>query len=80
MQAILATEFGGPDVLNLEEIPHPSAGAGQVRVRIHAVGVNPYDTYMRSGSYAIKPDLPYTPGADAAAVGQLAQRQLHGEP
>ena len=68
MQAILATEFGGPDVLKLEEIPDPSAGAGQVRVRIHAVGVNPYDTYMRSGAYAIKPDLPYTPGADAAGV------------
>ncbi len=42
--------------------------AGQVRVRIHAVGVNPYDTYMRAGGYAIKPDLPYTPGADAAGV------------
>jgi NADPH2:quinone reductase len=35
---------------------------------VHAIGVNPYDTYMRSGSYAIKPDLPYTPGADAAGV------------
>src|SRR5215203_3363442 len=68
MQAILAREFGGPDVLKLEEVPDPSACAGQVRVRIHAVGVNPYDTYMRSGTYAIKPDLPYTPGADAAGV------------
>lgn len=68
MQAILAREFGGPDVLKLEEVPDPQAGAGQVRVRIHAVGVNPYDTYMRSGAYAIKPDLPYTPGADAAGV------------
>lgn len=68
MQAILARAFGGPDVLKLEEIPDPHAGAGQVRVRIHAAGVNPYDTYMRSGAYAIKPDLPYTPGADAAGV------------
>ena len=68
MQAILAREFGGPEVLKLEEVPDPRAGAGQVRVRIHAVGVNPYDTYMRSGAYAIKPDLPYTPGADAAGV------------
>ena len=68
MQAILAREFGGPEVLKLEEVPDPLAGAGQVRVRIHAVGVNPYDTYMRSGAYAIKPDLPYTPGADAAGV------------
>ena len=66
MQAILARAFGGPDVLKLEEVPDPAAGRGQVRVRVHAVGVNPYDTYMRSGAYAIKPDLPYTPGADAA--------------
>jgi NADPH2:quinone reductase len=68
MQAILARQFGGPDVLKLEEVPDPSAGSGQVRVRIHAVGVNPYETYMRSGAYAIKPDLPYIPGADAAGV------------
>ena len=68
MQAILAREFGGPEVLKLEELPEPAAGAGQVRVRVHAVGVNPYETYMRAGAYAIKPDLPYTPGADAAGV------------
>ena len=66
MKAILARAFGGPEVLTLEDVPDPSAGQGQVRVRIHAVGVNPYDTYMRAGGYAITPDLPYTPGADAA--------------
>jgi NADPH2:quinone reductase len=37
-------------------------------VRIHGVGVNPYDTYMRAGTYAVKPPLPYTPGSDAAGV------------
>lgn len=68
MKAILAREFGGPDVMKLEEVPDPAPGKGQVRVRIHAIGVNPYDTYMRAGSYAIKPELPYTPGADAAGV------------
>jgi len=68
MKAILAREFGGPDVLRLEDVPDPAAGNGQVRVRIKAVGVNPYDTYMRAGGYAITPDLPYTPGADAAGV------------
>src|SRR5215213_8035272 len=68
MQAILAREFGGPGVLKLEQVADPIAGPGQVRVRIHAVGVNPYDTYMRAGGYAIKPQLPYTPGADAAGV------------
>ena len=68
MKAILVREFGGPDVLKLEEVPDPTAGAGQVTVRIHAVGVNPYDTYMRAGGSAITPDLPYTPGADASGV------------
>ena len=68
MKAILARQFGGPEVLQLEDVPDPAAGRGQVRVKVHAVGVNPYDTYMRAGGYAIKPDLPYTPGADAAGV------------
>jgi len=68
MQAILARAFGGPEVLKLEDVPNPVAGRGQLRVRVHAVGVNPYDTYMRAGGYAIKPDLPYIPGADGAGV------------
>src|SRR5258708_7855765 len=68
MKAILVREFGGPEVLNLEEIPTPQAGSGQVLVRTHAAGVKPYDNYMRAGTYAIKPPLPYTPGSDAAGV------------
>jgi NADPH2:quinone reductase len=68
MKAILVREFGGPEVLKLEEISTPHPAAGQVLVRIHAAGVNPYDTYMRNGVYAIKPPLPYTPGSDAAGV------------
>jgi NADPH2:quinone reductase len=66
MKAIVVHEFGGPEVLRLEEIPTPRPAAGQVLVRIHAAGVNPYDTYMRNGTYAIKPQLPYTPGSDGA--------------
>jgi NADPH2:quinone reductase len=68
VKAILARAFGGPEVLKLEDVPDPAAGSGQVRVRIRAIGVNPYETYMRSGTYAIKPELPYIPGADAAGV------------
>jgi len=68
MKAILVHQFGGPEVLKLEEIPTPKPAAGQVLVRIHAAGVNPYDTYMRAGTYAVKPPLPYTPGSDAAGV------------
>ena len=68
MKAILVREFGGPEVLKLEEVPTPKPAAGQVLVRIHAAGVNPYDTYMRTGSYAVKPSLPYTPGSDSAGI------------
>jgi NADPH2:quinone reductase len=68
MKAIVVHEFGGPEVLKLEEVPTPKPAAGQVLVRVHAVGVNPYDTYMRAGTYAVKPPLPYTPGSDGAGV------------
>ncbi len=68
MKAIQVHQFGGPEVLTLHEIPTPKAGPGQVLVRVHAAGVNPYDTYMRAGTYAIKPPLPYTPGSDAAGT------------
>jgi NADPH2:quinone reductase len=68
MKAILVHEFGGPEVLKLEEIPTPIPVAGQILVRVHAAGVNPYDTYMRNGTYAVKPPLPYTPGSDGAGV------------
>ena len=68
MKAILVHEFGAPEVMKLEEVPTPKPGSGQVLVRIRAAGVNPYDTYMRAGVYAIKPPLPYTPGGDGAGV------------
>ena len=68
MKAIRAHEFGGPEVLRVEEIPTPQAGPGQIFVRIKAAGVNPVDAYILSGKYAAKPDLPYTPGKDAAGV------------
>ena len=68
MKAIQVHAFGGPEQLKLDEIPTPKPAAGQVLVRVHAAGVNPYDTYMRAGTYPVKPSLPYTPGSDAAGV------------
>jgi NADPH2:quinone reductase len=68
MKAIRVPQFGGPEVLKLEEIPTPKPNDGQVLVRVRAAGVNPYDTYMCAGTYAIKPQLPYTPGSDAAGT------------
>ncbi len=83
MKAIVVHKFGGPEVLMLEEIPTPRPAAGQVLVRIRAAGVNPYDTYMRTGTYMKKPALPYTPGSDGAgeveAVGEGVNKFKPGD-
>jgi len=68
MKAIRVHEFGGPEVLKLENLPDLQPGPGQVVLRVHAVGVNPVESYIRTGTYALKPSLPYTPGFDAAGV------------
>ena len=68
MKAIRIHAFGGPEVMALEDVPDLRPGTGEVAVRIKAVGVNPVETYIRSGQYAHKPNLPYTPGADASGV------------
>ena len=49
MKAIRVHAFGGPEVLNLEEVTDPRPGAGQVVVTVKAAGVNPVETYIRSG-------------------------------
>jgi len=72
MKAIRVHEFGNPEVMKIEEVPDPRPDAGQVVVRVHATGVNPVDTYIRSGLYPMKPELPYTPGMDAAGVVEAA--------
>ena len=68
MKAIRAHSFGGPEVLQLEELDDPVPGAGEVVVDVHAAGVNPADTYMLNGTYAVVPELPYIPGGDAGGV------------
>src|SRR5436309_7809966 len=68
MRAIRVNEFGGPEVLKVQDVPDPKPDSGQVLVRVKAAGVNPVDTYVRAGTYARKPSLPYTPGTDAGGV------------
>jgi len=68
MKAIRVREFGAPAVLKIENVPDPTPGPGQVVIAIKAAGVNPVDTYIRAGTYARKPPLPYTPGSDAGGV------------
>jgi NADPH2:quinone reductase len=55
-------------VLQYEDVPDLEPGEQQVLVHLTAIGVNPVDTYLRSGNYPVKPQLPYTPGSDAAGV------------
>jgi len=68
--------------MNLEEVPDLRPGPDEVVVRVKAAGVNPVDTYIRTGGYAVKPSLPYTPGADGAgivaAVGSGVSRVSEG--
>jgi NADPH2:quinone reductase len=68
MKAVVVREFGAPDVMKVETSSDPRPGAAQVLIHVKAVGVNPVETYIRSGSYARKPGLPYTPGSDLAGV------------
>jgi NADPH:quinone reductase len=78
MRAILAHAFGGPEVLQIAEVPDPTPGPEQVLVRLHAAGVNPYDAYMRTGAYAITPPLPYSPGADGGGVVEAVGSGVSG--
>jgi NADPH2:quinone reductase len=83
MRAIVVHEFGGPEVLKVEEIPTPSTAAGEVLIRVKAIGVNPVDGYIRSGAYARIPALPYVPhtdiGGTVESVGAGVTRLTPGD-
>lgn len=68
MKAIVVREFGGPEVMRLEDAAKPEPTGTQVLVKIMAAGVNPVETYIRAGAHAIRPELPYTPGGDGAGI------------
>lgn len=68
MKAIIVREFGPPEVMKIEEVPTPAPFGTQVLVHIKAAGVNPVDTYLRTGVHAHAPKLPYTPGKDGAGT------------
>jgi NADPH2:quinone reductase len=67
MKAIRVHEFGGPEVLKLEDVPDPTPGPGQVVIKTYAVGINPYETYIRAGSYGPQ-QFPLVLGGDAGGV------------
>lgn len=76
-KAILVHEFGGPEVMRLEDVALPAPGKGEVRVRFHAVGVNFIDTYFRTGAYK-PPSMPFIPGNEAAGVVAAVGRGVKG--
>ncbi len=78
MKAVRVHQFGGPEALRVEDVPDPVPGAHEVLVRLHAAGVNPVDTYIRGGSYARKPVLPFIPGADGAGVIEAFGAEVRG--
>jgi NADPH:quinone reductase-like Zn-dependent oxidoreductase len=71
MRAVGVVEFGGPEALQVLDVPDVNAGPGEVRIRVHAFAVNPTDTYHRNGARAERLERdppPYVPGMDAAGV------------
>ena len=68
MRAIQMTEFGGPEVLKLAELPTPEPGPGEVLIRVTRAGLNFADTHTRTNSYVRKATLPLVPGGEVAGV------------
>src|SRR3982074_3381628 len=68
MRAIQMTEFGGPEVLKLSELPVPAPGPGEVLIKATRAGLNFADTHTRTNSYVQKATLPLLPGGEVAGV------------
>lgn len=83
MKSIRVHQPGDPSVMTLETVADPVPDAGEVLVRLHAIGVNPVETYLRAGQQGYTPQTPYTPGTDGAgvieAVGRDVKRWRVGE-
>ncbi|WP_328319375.1 NADP-dependent oxidoreductase [Streptomyces sp. NBC_00388] len=84
MRAVRLHEHGGPEVLRCDEVPVPEPGPGEVLVRVHAVGVNPPDWYLRDGMSNLPPEtrpafsLPVIPGTDLSGVVEAVAADVDG--
>src|SRR3982074_1298685 len=72
MRAIQMTEFGGPEVLKLVDLPIPEPGPDEVLIRVTRAGINFADTHTRTNSYVQKATLPLVPGGEVAGVVERA--------
>jgi len=68
MRVAQFSEFGGPEMLRIEEIPEPTPGAGEIVIRVAAVGLNFFDTLVLRNRYQVTPTLPHSPGAEVAGT------------
>ena len=68
MKAIRVNQFGGPEVMVMEEIEVPAPSETQILIDVKAVGINPVETYIRAGTYPLLPELSFTPGKNAAGI------------
>ena len=68
MKAVLCQKLGGPDDLIVADLPDPVPGPGEVLVRVMAAGLNFFDTLIIAGKYQIRPDFPFSPGAEFAGT------------
>ncbi|RUU01315.1 zinc-binding alcohol dehydrogenase family protein, partial [Mesorhizobium sp. USDA-HM6] len=71
MKAIQFSRFGGPEVLEVVDVPTPVAGAGEVLIRVGAAGINFFEVLMRADRYAVTPSLPMFPGVEAAGIVEV---------
>jgi NADPH2:quinone reductase len=78
MKAIVFAQTGGPEVLQLADVPKPDVRPGMALIKVHAIGVNFADTRFRQGTYVAKPKLPDTPGMEAAGVIEAVGEGVSG--
>ncbi|NDF52018.1 MAG: NADPH:quinone oxidoreductase family protein, partial [Betaproteobacteria bacterium] len=84
MKALLCTQHGDPELLEVRDVESPEPGPGQLRVDIQAAGVNFPDSLIIRNLYQFKPELPFSPGGEIAglvsAVGEGVQEFIPGDP
>ncbi|MCR9213342.1 MAG: NADPH:quinone oxidoreductase family protein [Proteobacteria bacterium] len=68
MKALVCKEFGGPDILEMDEVDEPQVSKGMVKIEVHSVGLNFPDTLMIAGKYQFKPPFPFSPGMECAGI------------
>src|SRR5258708_12352921 len=66
MKAVVFDRIGGPEVMKIAEVPKPEVKPGTVLIKVRAAGINFADTLFRQGQYVMQPQLPDTPGLEAA--------------